>query len=417
MRRNLTIVLITLVLAGCVNNEIDLGNYAPIEGITAKAKENRFRAKNVVNNLSWQQSQRAYQNQMGNLHLKGMKPLMGIHTGDMLRASFPKSIAINKDMIYVLTHNNYMRAYESETGNFVWKTSLEFEEGVASVIPVGGISVANDSIFVTVGNKLLYCIDSRDGNIKWTTKLEGFTRAAPVVVGNRAYIQTVSGTIYAVSTVDGKIEWRNWAIQDEVSTIATNSFIINDERLITQNAKGYLQIIDRKNGADIFSGSIIKTYAKKADLAGARVQPILTKYGLLTYTSAGDVMMFDLQNYKLKWNFAYNVTSPMWIMGDIAYGLSLDGEVIAFNVQKGELYWKYQLPKSKHTVHWNPPVVVNGEVFIAGNNGNLISLNAEDGSFAGSYKIERDVYTAPIVANGAMYIIANSGRVIKYGLE
>jgi outer membrane protein assembly factor BamB len=417
MRHNFAIMLITVLLAGCANKEVNLENYTPIEGITAKAKENRFRAKNVVNNLRWQQSQRAYQNQMGNLHLKGMNPLMGIHTGDMLQASFPKSIAIDDGIIYVLTHKNYVRAYNSETGNFVWKTDLEFEEGVSSAIPVGGLAVSGDKLFVTEGNKLLYCIDNKNGEIKWTTKLEGFTRAAPVVAGNRVFIQTVSGTIYAISTIDGKIEWRNWAIQDEVNTIASQAFVVTDSHLITQNTKGYLQIIDRKDGSDVFSGSIIKTYAKKVDLAGARVQPILTKYGLLTYTSAGNVMMFDLQNYQLKWNFSYNITNPMWIMGDIAYGLSLDGYVIAFNLQKGEVYWKYQLPKSKHAVHWNPPVVVNGEVFIAGNNGKLIALNAEDGSLAGRYKIEKDVYTSPVVANGAMYLIANSGRIIKYGLE
>jgi outer membrane protein assembly factor BamB len=53
----------------------------------------------------------------------------------------------------------------------------------------------------------------------------------------------------------------------------------------------------------------------------------------------------------------------MWIMGETAYGISLDGNVLAFNLANGEVYWKYQLPKLKYPVYWNPPVVVNGSVF------------------------------------------------------
>jgi outer membrane protein assembly factor BamB len=196
---------------------------------------------------------------MGNLYLKGMKPLLGIHTGDMTKASFPKAVAINDNVLYVLSHKKYLRAYNSTTGEFIWKTDLELEDGTLATIPVGVSQFPGNNLLVTMGNNLLYCLEKKTGDIKWKTKLETFTRSTPVISGGRVYVQTVGGTIYAINILDGKIEWRNWAIQDEVNTIASQAFIIDGDHLITQNAKGYLQVIDKKNGSDVFSGSIIKT--------------------------------------------------------------------------------------------------------------------------------------------------------------
>lgn len=110
------------------------------------------------------------------------------------RRSFPSrfyaSPEVVGDRMYLLGHEGTLWAYDWQDSEIVWQTRLE---RTFRASPRAGDG------FVAVGDLAgrFYAVDSGDGSILWTTRLDSAVTSKPLARGEKIYVLTERGTMFA----------------------------------------------------------------------------------------------------------------------------------------------------------------------------------------------------------------------------
>jgi outer membrane protein assembly factor BamB len=105
---------------------------------------------------------------------------------------------------------------------------------------------------------------------------------------------------------------------------------------------------------------------------------------------------------------AYTAASPA-MSGDVAYYGTFDNEVLAVDLKKGEIVWRYEHPE-RHFPFYSSASVVDGRVVIGGRDKMVHCLDAKTGEALWTFRTGARVDSSPAVAGGRVYIGSNDGR-------
>src|SRR5215471_21842268 len=124
-----------------------------------------------------------------------LKLLWTYEAGDGIESS----AAISGGTVYVGTQSADLLAIDLETGKLRWK--YKAQEGIGESSP----AVHEGVVYIGDSSGLLHAVRASDGKGLWTFKTEGEIRSSPVVAGDRVLIGSYDGSLYCLSTRDGKL--------------------------------------------------------------------------------------------------------------------------------------------------------------------------------------------------------------------
>jgi outer membrane protein assembly factor BamB len=114
--------------------------------------------------------------------------------------------------LFVLKNDGRALALSATTGRIRWRKRVG---GLAASAPAaGGASVyfvANRGGYGGIagaGPAKVVAINRRTGRVRWAKRLGAASESSPLVVGERVYLGSQSGTVYALSAKSGRIVWR-----------------------------------------------------------------------------------------------------------------------------------------------------------------------------------------------------------------
>lgn len=116
--------------------------------------------------------------------------------------------AVQNGRLYVASWDGTLYALDSETGERQW----QFDTG--KQIHSFPKPRAN-TVYVGSNSSHLYALSSADGELQWQVATDGSVVAPPVVAGERIYVGDHAGTVYEVS-LSGEILWRESVGQNPV---------------------------------------------------------------------------------------------------------------------------------------------------------------------------------------------------------
>lgn len=91
------------------------------------------------------------------------------------------------------------------------------------------------------------------------------------------------------------------------------------------------------------------------------------------------------------------------------------GEVQRFDVEGGTVAWMHQLPEAMR-VHAKP-LVHDGLVIVAGDNGIVMALSLDDGTLQWSADINLPIYVAPVAYNKKLLVSTTHGSLLSMNLD
>lgn len=125
---------------------------------------------------------------------------------------------------------------------------------------------------------------------------------------------------------------------------------------------------------------------------------------------------YDLDVSDIRWRArGASVHTGIASVEDGGVFVNIAGEVQRFDVESGTVVWMHQLPEGMR-VHAKP-LVYDGLVIVAGDNGTVRALSLDDGTPHWSAEINLPIYAAPVAYNNSLVVSTTNGSLLSMNLD
>lgn len=306
-----------------------------------------------------------------------------------------------------------------------------FEEGTGNFNPP---VVVNDTIFLTKSTDWAtnFTVASlTDSNNRWTVEdVSGGVMGSPTVVGNRAFLGTSGGAVYAYDVAKRERRWRH-----EVDGVVNGGPAYADGRLYVASSEGNAYAIDASTGERVWrwvapgmemwraqpavdEGLVVygagkNVYALEAedgeqrwriDLdAEANVAPTISDGTVYVADTAGTLRAVTLDTGSIKWTFATGkaaATSATVAGETVVYATDA---VYALDSTTGDVEWTVEASPNDHSFP-----ATDGETLYVCSDASLLALDLSDGTERWRFETDLPIAVGPIVAGNTVYLPAGN---------
>jgi len=268
-----------------------------------------------------------------------------------------------------------------------------------------------DQLIVGDFTNRLHALDRRSGALVWGPVALGSNGAnkehiigGPVLLGERVFVPSSDGRLYARSAVDGSSLWTFPAEgQPALRQALWASPTIVENRVFVASLDHHLYAVDLESGQSAWPDGV--------DLDGALAD---------APTPVGDMLLvgsFSNQLVALRrggGQVAWSVPTDGWVWGSpsvaegLAYFGDLSGTLYAVSIEDGALVWRLPLAGGIAA----SPAVADGQVYAVTENGSLMARQASNSDPAWQATLEGQLLTDPLVAGDNLLIAATGGTVL-----
>lgn len=325
-------------------------------------------------------------------------------------------------------------AYPNVTG--VWKIQDNTDIGSGAVLYGGYVVYAN-----TAG--IIYALDAATGKQVWSHKTGGKIFSTPTVSGNSVVVGSTDGYIYCLDLQTGK---EIWNVKCGKSVLGSPA--IFNKKVYIGASDGIFRALELKSGKQVWAYDGIKGFIE--------AKPFVDKEQVVIGDWANSLYSFNPNTGKLQWiwkNKGSRMLSPaaVWPVksdgkiffttpermnyavdartgeqlwknagGRESIGLSTDGKqyyiktmkdlVYSFSTADGTKLWEtntgfgYEIAPTPITSVKEGGKNGEGLIFVPTDKGNIIALNAADGSIAWKHKLSFALinYVQPVGENNIL---------------
>lgn len=211
-------------------------------------------------------------------------------------------------------------------------------------------AIVNQKVYIGSDDGKLYCLDGNTGEELWTYQAENAIRSSPAVVGGKVYFGSYDTNVYCVDANSGSLVW----------TFKTNYTVPGSPNVVNNR----VYIVSNDN----------KAYCLDA-LTGTKIWEYLTEGSLSSVRRGG----YESQYQNMK---------PAVVDDRVFFGW-LDNYVYCLNATTGVRLWRLQGSSAPSTASTSAgargfressPMVVNGAVYIGGQDTRWRKINATNGT-------------------------------------
>lgn len=324
---------------------------------------------------------------------KAPRLLWTYETGDAVESSS----AIAGGVVYVGVGTGEVVALDLQTGKLRWK--YKAGDGIGESSP----SVVNGVVYIGDLTGTLHAINAADGKERWVFKTAGEIKSSPVVSEGKVIFGSYDGSLYAVDAAKGELAWQYRTGAQVHATPA----IVNGLTFIS-GCDGILRAIRIADGKQVYQIEI-------GSYTGA--SPAI--HGQFAYfgTFDNEVMAADLQKRRILWRYAdtqrkfpFYATAAVW--NEKIYIGGRDKILHALNAKTGKELWNFP---TKARIDSSAVVTPDGRLFFGSNDGNLYSVDANTGKEIWKFTAGAAISASPAMDDDRIVISSQDGRVYCLG--
>jgi outer membrane protein assembly factor BamB len=311
------------------------------------------------------------------------------------------SLAVSKGTVTTADTDGEIVQLDLATGRQLWRA--EARDKLSAAVGSDGRYAA----VVTDNNELL-AFDQ--GKLLWRERQPGRVITAPLVAGERVFVQAVDRSVRAYDALDGRWLWQYQRPGGEPLALATVGAIsaFRDTLLVGQGA--------RVVGLDPLKGSVrfdvnlgtprgSNEVERLADLVGpfARVddEACVRAFQL-------SVACLELNRGSLRWSRPQAGTQG--VAANELYVVGADGSdrLTAWNTDNGDLRWRVDRFTNRGL---SAPAILGDRLAVADRSGYLHLLALADGRTLARVELDGPLVAAPVVAGDLLLVVTRKGTV------
>jgi len=258
-------------------------------------------------------------------------------------------------------------------------------------------AISGGTVYVGSQSKDLLAIDLETGRLRWKYSADdSIGESSPAVYDGIVYIGDLSGVLHAVSTA-GK---RLWVFKTEAEI--RSSPVIAGACVLIGSYDGNLYCLSRRDGKQIWKFTT-PTYVHGTPAISAGV----------AYVSGCDEVFHGVRLADGKEVVQFPAGGPTGaspaLIGDLAWFGNFNNEVVAADVRRKRMLWRYQNPAAQYPFYSS--AAATGDRIVLGGRDKLIHcLNAKTGKTIWTFPTKARVDSSPAIADGRVYAGSSDGH-------
>lgn len=389
--------------------------------VDAALKDIAFRPAPQQENSSWPQRGGNAANAIGALKSSGLDDDESVSIGDgnEWETVLVTEPVVADGVLYAMDANGFISAHRTaDLDDRLWLSDVPAIEEDEPVLG-GGLAIAGDRLYVATGQGLLFAINAKDGKEIWRKNIGSPMRSAPKVQGGILYISTVDDQLFAISGGTGEIEWQHRGMGERVGFLSAVSPAIGDNIVVVTYTSGDIYGLSADTGQELWSDSLAtprKTSATSV-FAGFAGDAVIAGGVAFASSSNGLSAATHILSGKRLWEQEIASAGTPWLAGNYLFVLTSEAQVAAVYARDGRVKWAHPLERFENPKRqldpykWYGPMILGEQLAVFGAHGVLVLLSPEDGTEIGRLDVPDDIGATPIVADGTVYIVTRNGKL------
>ncbi|MGB0573888.1 MAG: PQQ-binding-like beta-propeller repeat protein [Hyphomicrobiales bacterium] len=390
-----------------------------------KTSEQQFilNIPNPKNNPNWVAPIKNTSNNLGNLaysenFIKNWSTDIGVGTSkDNFLTIAPILI---DNIIFVVDSENRLSAINASNGTIIWSKGLYPEQEEPKVGFGGGLFANSGMIFYTNGFGEVYALDPYNGEILWQENLNSPVRSAPIANNSALYVLNVDNQILSFDIQSGDLLWDYTWFSDSAGFIQSSNMAMYKNSIIVPYRSGEIFVFDASSGKRIWADTINRKNIKNSlsQIKDIVASPVINNDFIVTVGSNGRVIANNIENGFRIWELAISSSITPLLVGDYIFLLGDDNILYAITLDKGEIIWMKDLKQGyefKKNEAFISMLMINNKIHFFSLNGGHLVVSPENGEIS---KIETnkfsDMSIPPIVVNNNLYVISDNGELTSF---
>lgn len=311
------------------------------------------------------------------------------------------SLAVSQGSVTTASSDGDIVSLDIATGRERWRAQAQTD--LAAFVGSDGRFAA----VVTQANELL---TFDQGKLLWRERQPGRVITAPLVAGERVFVQAVDRSVRAYDALDGRWLWQYQRPGGEPLALATSGAIsaFRDTLLVGQGAR--LVGLDPLKGTVRFDVNVgtprgTNEVERLADLVGplARVddEACVRAFQL-------SVSCLELNRGSVRWTRPQAGTQAVAADENVVVGADSADRLNAWKAENGDILWRVDRFTYRGL---SAPVIWDKRVAVADHDGYLHLLAVDDGRTLARIELDGPLVAAPVVVDQLLLVATRKGTV------
>lgn len=316
-------------------------------------------------------------------------------------------------------------AFDLRDGRRLWKQKLKpvlkNEEG--NGLNGSGLAVDRQAVYAATGFGSVFALSRKDGSELWRFDINTPLRTAPVICGDKLYIQGLDNSLTALHTADGRQMWKhNISAEDTVLAGGASPACMAEKNLLVAGfSNGELQAFNADIGYPLWSVLLVDNSQinLSTDINAVKAPPVVDNKTIYAVGHNNLTAAIDYRTGEIKWQQKIGGTVMPWLAGKYLFIVGNDHELSAVATDSGKKLWSTHLLNDyavdeRSDIYVHGPVMLNGQLFVAASNGVVYVISPEDGRIVKTQNIGKDLPFAPIAAAQTVVFATNDAELIAF---
>lgn len=313
----------------------------------------------------------------------------------------PASLAVTKGSVTWAATDGQILSADVKTGQERWRAQANAKLSAA----VG--SDGRYAAVVTTDNEL---ITFDEGKVLWRERLPGRVITAPLVAGERVFVQSVDRSVRAYDVLDGRWLWNYQRPGGDPLSLSTPGLLsaFRDTLVVGQGAR--FVGLDPLKGVPRFDFSVgtprgTNEVERLADLVGpgARADDEICVRAFQL-----SVACIEMNRGSLRWSRPQSGTQAVAADDTTVVGADGADRLTAWRTENGEIRWR--VDRFTHR-KLSAPAVWGKLIAVADGDGQLHILASDDGRTVARISLDDALSAAPVVSDGLLLLATRSGTL------
>jgi len=316
-------------------------------------------------------------------------------------AEGPMSLAVQGSSVAMAAADGQVLALDVNTGREQWRAN------VGSKLAAGVGSDGRFAAVVTADNELVL-LDG--GKSRWRERLPGRVITAPLVAGERVFVQSVDRSVRAYDALDGRWLWQYQRPGTDPLALAQPGVLSAFRDTLVVGYSSRLLGLDPTKGTVRFEASLglprgSNEVERLADLVGPAVR---SDDDLCVRAFQLSVGCIDMNRGSIRWTRPQAGYQGVAADNNLVVGADSADRLSAWRAETGDVLWRVDRFQYRSL---STPVFWNGLVAVADFEGQLHFLSTQDGRTVARVSLDGALSGAPRVANGLLLVATRSGTL------